>query len=212
LRWLAKAKGSRCDNVLPGKISGRAGRDHWQKLLHLGLLVFLAFGLVWFSTRMVQRGNLAEQMRKLEAERIVRQREVDEAIRAQSRFRQQKEAVRIVEEETGVPVAEMIFRELAGWLPPELNLTRFLVEFDEKSSKGAGAVSTYSLRIEGEVARANVQEVKPLVDRLCDQIAKSPWKISVLKRPGLSDKDPEVPAELKAKGRFYVFAVKKGQG
>lgn len=209
LRWLGKVRSGQTDNVLPAKISGRARRDQLEKLLHLGLLVFLAVGLTWFSTRLIQRGNLAEQTRKLEAERIVRQRQVDAAIYQQTRFRQQKEAVRIVEEETSVPVAELVFRDLAERLPPELHLTRFLIELDHERAKGATATPVYQIRIEGSVARANVQEVKPSVERLCDQLAKSPWKITVLKRTGQSDKDPEVPAELKEKGRFYVFGMLK---
>jgi len=69
-------------------------------------------------------------------------------------------------------------------------------------------VATYTIRIEGEISRANA-EVKPAVEKLCQALVKSPWKIQVVKRTGQSDKDPEVPAELKLPGRFYVFATKR---
>jgi hypothetical protein len=208
LRWLGSAKVGQTDNLLPGKISGRAGRERMRKLFHMALLVFLACGVGWFSNRMIQRGTLVEKTRKLAEERMGRTGEVDLAIRQQSRFRQQKETARIVEEETVVPMAELLFRDTAACLPPELRLTRFLVELDEEKSKGGQAVATYSIRMEGEITRPNA-EVKPAVEKLCEALAKSPWKIQVMKRTGQSDKDPEVPAELKLPGRFYVFAAKR---
>ena len=208
LRWVGDTKAGQTDNVLPGKISGRAGRERMRKLFHMALLVFLACGVGWFSNRMIQRGNLVEKTRKLAEERMGRTGQVDLAIRQQSRFRQQKEAARIVEEETVVPMAELLFRDTAACLPPELRLTRFLVELDEEKSKGGQAVATYSIRMEGEITRPNA-EVKPAVEKLSEALAKSPWKIQVMKRTGQSDKDPEVPAELKLPGRFYVFATKR---
>ena len=208
LRWLGSAKVGQTDNLLPGKISGRAGRERTRKLLHMALLVFLACGVGWFSNRMIERGQLVEKTRKLAEERMGRTGEVDQAIRQQSRFRQQKEVARIVEEETAVPMAELLFRDIANCLPPELRLTLFRVELDEEKSKGGQAVATYNIRIEGEISRANA-EVKPAVEKLCQALGKSPWKIQVVKRTGQSDKDPEVPAELKLPGRFYVFATKR---
>ena len=208
LRWLGSAKVGQTDNLLPGKISGRAGRERMRKLFHMALLVFLACGVGWFSNRMIQRGTLVEKTRKLAEERMGRTGQVDLAIRQQSRFRQQKEAARIVEEETAVPMAELLFRDMANCLPPELQLTLFRVELDEEKSKGGQAVATYTIRMEGKISRPNA-EVKPAVERLCEALAKSPWKIQVLKKTGQSDKDPEVPAALKLPGRFYVFATKR---
>ena len=208
LRWLGSAKVGQTDNLLPGKISGRAGRERMRKLFHMALLVFLACGVGWFSNRMIQRGNLVEKTRKLAEERMGRTGQVDLAIRQQSRFRQQKETARIVEEETVVPMAELLFRDMANCLPPELQLTLFRVELDEEKSKGGQAVATYTIRMEGKISRPNA-EVKPAVEKLCEALAKSPWKIQVMKRTGQSDKDPEVPAELKLPGRFYVFATKR---
>ena len=69
---------------------------------------------------------------------------------------------------------------------------------------GTPAQPIYQIRLEGRVRNQN-EAVLPLVAKLRENLEKKPWEIMTDVASGEARVGPEVAAELKGPGRFYLY-------
>jgi hypothetical protein len=172
--------------------------------LNLGLVGMIAFTVAWVATKSVEHYSLLARCLQEEGLRKADQGKVE---RLQSELREyfrDSDGVRVVEEETLVPVVELILRSLPELMPTGFLLNRCQILLDEKMAGGKPAQPIYQIRLEGRVRNKN-EAVLPLVTKLRENLEKKPWEIVADVTSGEARAGPEVAAELKGPGRFYFY-------
>ena len=201
---LARFSPASDENVLPREIALRERTRRWRMALNLGLVGMIAFTVAWVATKSVEHYSLLARCLQEEG---FRKQELSNVERLQNDLREyfrDADGVRVVEEETLVPVVELILRGLREVLPEGLALNRCQILLDEKMAGGKPAQPIYQIRLEGRVRNQN-EAVLPLVTKLRENLEKKPWEIMADAASGEARAGPEVAAELKGPGRFYFY-------
>ena len=172
--------------------------------LNLGLVGMIAFTVAWVATRSVEHYSLVARCLKEEGLRKAEQRKVERLQGELREYFRDSDGARVVEEETLVPVVELILRSLPELIPTEFLLNRCQILLDEKMAGGTPAQPIYQIRLEGRVRNQN-EAVLPLVAKLRENLEKKPWEIMTDVASGEARAGPEVAAELKGPGRFYFY-------
>ena len=192
------------ENVLPREIALRERTRRWRMALNLGLVGMIAFTVSWVATRSVEHYSLVARCLKEEGLRKADQGKVGQLQSDLREYYRDADGARVVEEETLVPVAELILRSLPELIPTGFLLNRCQILLDEKMAGGTPAQPIYQIRLEGRMRNQN-EAVLPLVTKLRENLEKKPWEIMTDVASGEARAGPEVAAELKGPGRFYLY-------
>ena len=192
------------ENVLPREIALRERTRRWRMALNLGLVGMIAFTVSWVATRSVEHYSLVARCLKEEGLRKEEQGKVGQLQSDLREYYRDADGARVVEEETLVPVVELILRSLPELIPTGFLLNRCQILLDEKMAGGTPAQPIYQIRLEGRVRLQN-EAVLPLVAKLRENLEKKPWEIMTDMTSGEARPGPEVAAELKGPGRFYLY-------
>lgn len=201
---LLKFPASSPENVLPPEIALRERTRQMRMLLNLGLAGMITFTVAWAATKTIQHHSLVSQSLKEEGMRRQDQLRLE---RLQSEYREylrSTDGVRVVMEETQVPVVELILRTLPEAMPAGLVMSRCEIRLDEKAAGGKPSQPVYQLKLEGRTRKAN-DAVLPLVKKLGENLDKTAWNATADVASGATRAGPEVPAELRGPGKFYFY-------
>lgn len=201
---LLRFRPSSPENVLPRELALRARARQIRMFLNLGLAGMLAFTVVWGATKSVQRLNLEAAAKKEETDRRRDLAKLESLQKELKEYYRRMEGVRVVEEETKVPTAELILRTLPDLVPPGLLVNRCEIRLDDKAAAGSPPRPVYTLKLEGRLRQTN-DAVLPLVKKLQEDLGKSPWQVGMENTSGSTKNEKEIPKELKAPGRFYFY-------
>jgi hypothetical protein len=201
---LLRFRPSNPENVLPKELALRERTRQIRMLLNLTLAGTIAFTVAWTATKAIQRYTLIAQSLREEGIRRQDQLRLEQLERDLREFFRDTEGVRVVEEETEVPVAELILRTLPEFVPPGLVLTRGEILLDEKMAGGSPSQPVYLVRLEGRTRQPN-DPVLPLVKQLGTNLEMRPWNVVADTASGTARTGPEISEELKAPGRFYFY-------
>jgi hypothetical protein len=201
---LARFSPASDENVLPREIALRERTRRWRMALNLGLVGMIAFTVAWVATKSVEHYSLLARCLQEEGFRKQEQRNVERLQNELREYFRDADGVRVVDEETLVPVAELIVRSLPELMPTGFLLNRCQILLDEKMAGGKPAQPIYQIRLEGRVRNQN-EAVLPLVTKLRENLEKKPWEIVADVASGEARAGPEVAAELKGPGRFYFY-------
>ena len=201
---LARFSPSSLENVLPREIALRQNTRRWRMCLNLGLVGMITFTVAWVATKSVEHYSLIARCLKEEGFRRTEQVSVERLQNELREYFRDADGVRVVEEETLVPVAELIVRSLPEAIPAGFVLNRCQILLDEKIAGGAPPQPVYQIRLEGRTRNQN-EAVLPLVAKLRENLEKKPWEVVADIASGEARAGPEVAAELKGPGRFYFY-------
>ena len=201
---LARFSPSSLENVLPREIALRQKTRQWRMFLNLGLVGMITFTVAWVATKSVQHHSLVARCLMEEGVRKADQLKVERLQNELREYFRDADGVRVVEEETLVPVAELILRNLPDLIPSGFILNRCQILLDEKIAGGTPAQPVYQIRLEGRTRNSN-EAVLPLVAKLRENLEKKPWEVKADNTSGEARAGPEVAAELKGPGRFYFY-------
>jgi hypothetical protein len=201
---LARFSPSSLENVLPREIALRQKTRQWRMFLNLGLVGMITFTVAWVATKSVEHYSLLARCLQEEGIRKQEQRNVERLQNELREYFRDADGVRVVEEETLVPVAELILRSLPEAMPAGFILNRCQILLDEKIAAGTPPQPVYQIRLEGRTRNQN-DAVLPLVAKLRENLEKKPWEIVADTASGEARAGPEVSAELKGPGRFYFY-------
>ena len=201
---LARFSPASAENVLPREIALRERTRRWRMALNLGLVGMIAFTVAWVATKSVEHYSLLARCLQEEGLRKADQGKVERLQNELREYFRDSDGVRVVEEETLVPVVELILRSLPELMPTGFLLNRCQILLDEKMAGGKPAQPIYQIRLEGRVRNQN-EAVLPLVTKLRENLEKKPWEIVADAASGEARAGPEVAAELKGPGRFYFY-------
>jgi len=192
------------ENVLPREIALREQTRRMRMLLNLGLAGMITFTVAWAATKTIQRHFLVSQSLKEEGMRGQDQYRLERLQDEYREYLRSTDGVRVVMEETQVPVVELILRTLPEALPAGLVMSRCEIRLDEKAAGGKPSQPIYQLKLEGRTRKAN-EAVLPLVKKLGENLDKNPWNATADVASGAARAGPEVPAELRGPGMFYFY-------
>ena len=205
LRALFQAKARLPDNLVPRRIAMRTQVRRWKFLAAAGSVGLLVLAVLYSAGRLVEREIKAAEIRKIwqQQDELAAQanRERDGLVR----FGRQMELARILREETGRPVPELILRSLPEILPAGLELTSVRVELSPQRSVGPSSAPVYRIELAGRTAKED-QPVLQAVGQLCEALEKSEWRARILGGTGRENATTPVPQEQRAPGRFYLAA------
>jgi hypothetical protein len=205
LRWLMRQSPGVTDNLVPRAVAMRTRVRRLRVYANLGLLAFAVGGLMWLAGRTVDRGWKIEELRRTGNEQVRALRDMQGGQEEMVKFGRDREILRILKEETGANVPEILYRDLPRMLPPELELTALRIWLDEKSAAGDPPQAVWKVEMTGRTLQPNTPVVGP-VTQLLEQMKKNPWQMQVL---GTSLEDsPKVPVPdfARGPGKFYVSA------
>lgn len=192
------------ENILPRELAMRERVRQIRMLLNLALAGTIAFTIAWMAGKSIQHQALIAQCLREEGIRRQDQLRLEQLATELRAYFRDTDGVRVVEEETGVPVAEIILRTLPEYLPPGLVLTRCEIRLDESMAGGSPPEPLYLVRLEGRTRQPN-EAVLPLVKQLGANLEKMPWNVAVDAASGTARTGPEIAAELKEPGKFYFY-------
>lgn len=201
---LLRFRPSSPENILPRELAMRERTRQIRMLLNLALAGTIAFTIAWTAGKSIQRQALIAQCLREEGIRRQDQLRLEQLATELRGYFRDTDGVRVVEEETGVPVAEIILRTLPEYLPPGLVLSRCEIRLDESMAGGSPPQPLYLVRLEGRTRQPN-EAVLPLVKQLGANLEKMPWNVAVDAASGTARTGPEIAAELKEPGRFYFY-------
>jgi len=205
LRALFQAKARQPDNVVPRRIGMRTQIRRWKFLTSVGSAGLLALAVLYAGGRLVERRIKAVEIREIWQRQDALVVQADREREGLVKFGRELELARILREETGRPVPEMVLRSLPGLVPPALELTALRVELDPARSAGPAAAPVYRVELAGRTAREDQPVLEP-VEQLVTALEKSEWKVKVLGGTGRESGGVPIPPELRAPGRFYLAA------
>lgn len=205
LRALFQAKARQPDNVVPRRIAMRTQVRRWKFLAAVGSVGLLVLAVLYSAGRLVEREIKAAEIRKLWERQDALVAQADRERDGLVRFGREMELARILREETGRPVPELILRSLPELLPPALELTALRVELSVEKSVGLTAVPAYRVELSGRTVREDQPVLEP-VGQLVTALEKSEWKARILGGTGRESAAAPVPPESRAPGRFYLVA------
>ena len=201
---LARFSPSSLENVLPREIALREQTRRWRMALNLGLVGMITFTVAWVATKSVEHHLLISRCLIEEGIRKADQLKVERLQNELREYFRDADGVRVVEEETLVPVAELILRSLPEAIPAGFILNRCQILLDDKIAGGRPPQPVYQIRLEGRTRNLN-EAVLPLVAKLRVNLEKKPWEVMAVLASGEARAGPEVAAELKGPGRFYFY-------
>ena len=172
--------------------------------LNLGLVGMITFTVAWVATKSVEHHLLISRCLIEEGIRKADQLKVERLQNELREYFRDADGVRVVEEETLVPVAELILRSLPEAIPAGFILNRCQILLDDKIAGGRPPQPVYQIRLEGRTRNLN-EAVLPLVAKLRVNLEKKPWEVMAVLASGEARAGPEVAAELKGPGRFYFY-------
>ena len=205
LRALFQAKARQPDNVVPRRIGMRTQIRRWKFLASAGSVALLALAVLYAGGRLVERELKAAEIRKIWERQDALVAQADRERDGLGRFGRELELARILREEAGRPVPELLLRSLPELLPAALELTALRVELSQEKSVGAAAQPVYRVELSGRTARED-QPVLEAVQKLAEALEKSEWKMKIVGGTGREGAGAPVPPALRAPGRFYLAA------
>lgn len=204
LRWLMRQSPGKTDNLVPPAVAMRTRVRRLRVYANLGLLAFAMLGLMWLAGRIVDRGWKIEELRRTRDQQARSVRDIKGGQQDLVRFARDREILRILKEETGVNVPEVLYRDLPRMLPSELELTALRIWLEDKSAAGSPPQPVWKVEMTGRTIQPNTAMVAPLT-RFLERLKDNPWRM-VIQATSLEDK-PKVPVPdfAKGPGRFYIL-------
>jgi hypothetical protein len=120
------------------------------------------------------------------------------------KFARDREILRILQEEIGVGVPELLYRDLPRMLPPELELTALRIWLDENAAVGEVPQAVWKVEMTGRTIQPNTPVVTPL-NQFLDRLRDVPWRMQVLGTSLEDQPKVKVPDFAKAPGQFYLL-------
>lgn len=204
LRWLLRQSPSKTDNLVPPAVAMRTRVRRMRVYVNLGLLAFATLGLMWLAGRTVDRGWKIEELRRTRDQQGRALREMKGGQQELVKFARDREILRILQEEIGVGVPELMYRDLPRMLPPELELTALRIWLDEKAAVGEAPQAVWKVEITGRTTQPNTPVVTPL-NQFLDRLRDTPWRMQVLGTSLEDQPKVKVPDFAKAPGQFYLL-------